>query len=247
MVARGQRPAKIATLVARQISADIHARGNRLGDRLPPERTMLEQYQVGRGTLREALRFLELQGIISLKPGPGGGPVVERPDGTSLATSLMLLLQFDRAEYRAIAEARAGLEPMMAQLAATRMPIAARAALRETVEQMASSLANGPSFFRANRDFHVLIAHGSENALFGHLVEALLGILDGSSLGISYPLRQREAMVSAHAQICDAIEADDPAASAEAMAQHIADYLRYAEARYPEVLATPVSWSLVHP
>ena len=82
---------------------------------------MLEEYQVGRGTLRESLRFLELQGIISLKPGPGGGPVVERPEATSLATSLMLLLQFADAQYRVVAEARVALEPTMARLAAERM------------------------------------------------------------------------------------------------------------------------------
>ena len=92
---------------------------------------MLEEYQVGRGTLRESLRFLELQGIMSLKPGPGGGPVVERPEATSLATSLMLLLQFTDAQYRVVAEARVALEPTMARLAAERMTPESLAELSE--------------------------------------------------------------------------------------------------------------------
>src|SRR5579863_4724994 len=93
---------KTATIVARRIVRDIDRLSLEAGDKLPPERVMLEEYQVGRGTLRESLRFLELQGIISLKPGPGGGPVVERPEATSLATSLMLL-QFADAQYRVVA------------------------------------------------------------------------------------------------------------------------------------------------
>ena len=64
---------KTAMIVARRIVRDIDRLSLQPGDKLPPERVMLEEYQVGRGTLRESLRFLELQGIISLKPGPGGG------------------------------------------------------------------------------------------------------------------------------------------------------------------------------
>src|SRR6266436_372851 len=130
------RPPKTAMLLAQRIVADINRRGNTVGDRLQPERVMLEEYDVGRGTLRESLRFLELQGIISLKPGPGGGPVVEQPQASSLATSLMLLLQFSDAQYRVVAEARVALEPMMARLAAERMTPESFAELSETVKAM---------------------------------------------------------------------------------------------------------------
>lgn len=70
---RNSKPPKTALLVAQRIVEDIHDQGKQPGDRLPPERDMLEQYEIGRGTLRESLRFLELQGVISLKPGPGAG------------------------------------------------------------------------------------------------------------------------------------------------------------------------------
>ena len=71
------RPQKTALIVAKRVVEDIYKSGQSAGDRLPPERVMLEHYGVGRGTLREALRFLELQGVLTLKPGPGGGPVIE--------------------------------------------------------------------------------------------------------------------------------------------------------------------------
>jgi len=58
MASVSTRPQKTAMLVAQRIVADINRRGNAVGDRLPPERVMLDEYEVGRGTLRESLRFL---------------------------------------------------------------------------------------------------------------------------------------------------------------------------------------------
>src|SRR4051812_17506063 len=115
------RPQKMALIVAQRIVRDIERQGLGPGDKLPPERMMMENYEAGRGTLRESLRFLELQGVLSFKPGPGGGPVIEKPSAENLATTLTLLLQFDDARYRVIAEAREAFEPVMAQLAARRI------------------------------------------------------------------------------------------------------------------------------
>ena len=92
---RSNRPQKTAMIVAKRIVADIAGEGVSVGTRLPPEKAMLDQYQVGRGTLRESLRYLELSGVLSLKPGPGGGPTVERPDASHLMDTLGLLLQFN--------------------------------------------------------------------------------------------------------------------------------------------------------
>jgi GntR family transcriptional regulator, transcriptional repressor for pyruvate dehydrogenase complex len=242
MMSSNGRPQKTAMLLAQRIVADINRRGNTVGDRLPPERMMLEEYDVGRGTLRESLRFLELQGIIALKPGPGGGPVVQQPDSGSLATSLTLLLQFSGAPFRTIAEARAGLEPMMAQLAADRMSPVQLVDLKTSVDTMEEHLDDQVVFLEENKRFHDVIAHGSGNAMFGHLVDALLGILDGSAIGIDYPEVRRVAVHKAHLSIFEAIAAKDPAEAASAMEDHIAQYLRYAERKFPEVLAAPIVW-----
>jgi GntR family transcriptional regulator, transcriptional repressor for pyruvate dehydrogenase complex len=231
-------------LVAQRIVADIQRRGNNVGDRLPPERVMLEEYEIGRGTLRESLRFLELQGVIALRPGPGGGPVVQQPDGTGLATALTLLLQFENAPFRTIAESRTGLEPMMAQLAATRMTAAELAGLKYSVDHMGEHIGDEAEFLEMNKRFHDIIAHGSGNVMFGYLVESLLGMLDGSAIGIDYPEHRRMAVHEAHASIYEAIAARDPEASAKAMHEHITAYARYAERKFPELLDTPISWTV---
>jgi GntR family transcriptional repressor for pyruvate dehydrogenase complex len=245
MTATQLRPQKTAMLVAQRIVADINRRGNTVGDRLPPERVMLEEYDVGRGTLRESLRFLELQGVISLKPGPGGGPVVQQPDATALATSLTLLLQFANAPFRTIAEARVGLEPMMAQLAADRMSGEQLVDLKASVENMYEHLGDQEVFLEENKRFHDVIARGSGNAMFGYLVDALLGILDGSAIGIDYPEIRRSAVHKAHLNIYEALAARDPSASSAAMHDHIAQYLKYAEKKFPDVLNAPIVWGVV--
>lgn len=243
MSVANSRPPKTAMLLAQQIVADINRRGNRVGDRLPPERLMLEEYNVGRGTLRESLRFLELQGVIRLRPGPGGGPVVQQPDSTALATSLTLLLQFENAPFRTIAESRVGLEPIMARLAAERMSEEQLADLKASVDTMKLHLGDQRVFLEENKRFHDVIAHGSGNAMFGYLVDALLDILDGSAIGIDYPEVRREAVQDAHAQIYEAIAARDPLAATEAMSDHIDQYMRYAERKFPDVLDEPITWA----
>lgn len=237
------RPEKTAVLVAKRIVADIQERGNEVGDRLPPERVMLEEYNIGRGTLRESLRFLELQGIIVLKPGPGGGPIVQQPDGSGLATALTLLLQFENAPYRTIIEARTALEPMIARLAASRMSDEDIEELKDSVEAMQENIANEAIFLEENQRFHDVIASNSGNALFGHLMNTLLEIIDGTTIGVDYPEHRRKAVYEAHKSIYDALADRNADAAADAMHEHISQYANYVERKFPEVLDKPITWA----
>lgn len=237
------RPQKTALLVAQQIVADIQRRGNIPGDRLPPEKVMLEQYQIGRGTLRESLRYLELQGLISLKPGPGGGPVVEKPNGAGLATSISLLLQMENAPYRNIVEARGSLEPAMSRLAAQRISDEDLAVLKDNLDRMLAGIDDEATFTDTNQEFHDLIAHASGNHLFAHLIDALTGILDGTSIGVEYPQRRRLAVHEAHKRIYEALASHDPIAAADTMREHIAEYTDYIMRKYPAIIDAPISWT----
>ncbi len=71
-----RRNVKRSEVVAHRIAQAIASDGLIHGDRLPPESAMLSQYGVSRASLREALRMLEVQGLLNLRPGPGGGPIV---------------------------------------------------------------------------------------------------------------------------------------------------------------------------
>lgn len=239
------RRQKTATLVARRIVEDIRRGGASVGDRLPPEKQMLEDYQVGRGTLREALRFLELQGVLSLKPGPGGGPLVEQPDAQHLATALLLLLQFHDAPFSTLVEARGDLEPVMARLAAQRLTEEHRAQLVDSVDTMRTNLRDREVFLRTNRDFHDTIAWASGNQMYGFLIDALIEIVDGTPLGVDYPEKRRRAVLASHERILTALLAHDGDSSASAMAEHMSEGLKYFQRNYSDVLGQPVTWNLL--
>jgi len=239
------RATKTATLVAHRIVDDVRRGGFGVGDRLPAERLMLEKYKVGRGTLREALRFLELQGVLSLKPGPGGGPTVEKPDAGPLATSLVLLLQFDNAPFSSVVEARCNLEPIMARLAAQRLTSVDLATLAASVDGMRENLTDREAFLQANKDFHELIAWGSGNQVFGFLIDSLVEILDGTILGVDYPDHRRTAILKAHDRILAALLLQDGDLSESSMALHMQEYSSYLSKKYEYALRVPVTWDML--
>jgi GntR family transcriptional regulator, transcriptional repressor for pyruvate dehydrogenase complex len=238
----GSRPPKAALLVAQRVVRDVVRQGLQPGDLLPPERVMLETYETGRGTLREALRLLEFQGVITLKPGPGGGPILLNPDPSHLASMLQLLLQLNHATYRSIVEVRTAMEPMTSQLAAERISDESLTELRLTVEQMRDFLDDRDSFLDSNKRFHDVIAWSSGNVLFSYIVDSLLDILDGTIIGIDYPRHRRVAILKAHEEIYTALERRDPQASLERMREHIEAYATHAQRKFPEVLDQIITW-----
>jgi len=237
-----QRPPKAAMLVAQRIVQDAIRGGLKPGNLLEPERTMLEKYQTGRGTLREALRFLEFQGVILLKPGPRGGPVLQNPDAAHLGSTLVLLMQMQAAPFRNVAEVRTALEPMISSMAATRMTDESLTDLRATVDQMRDELDDQYSFLDANKRFHDIIAWSSGNVLFGYIIESLLGIMDGTQIGVDYPTFRRQAILKAHEEIYAALAAHDPEASEARMREHIEAAERYIERKYPQLMEQTIPW-----
>ncbi|MGW0045509.1 FadR/GntR family transcriptional regulator [Rhodococcus sp. NPDC003348] len=241
MAGRSDRPEKTAMIVARRIVAEIARKNLRPGDRLPPERVMLEEYEVGRGTLRESLRYLELSGALSLKPGPGGGPTVEKPDASNLLDSIALLLQFEKASLDTLLEVRMSLEPMNARLAAERITDEQLTALDESVTRMGESLKDLSLFHETSKDFHDILAWASGNALFGYLIDALDGIFEGPMFA-GYPLQYRKKDLAAHEKVVAALRARDADLAEEAMLAHMNEMARILRKLGPEVLARPVTW-----
>ena len=229
-------------LVAQRIVRDIGRAGLHPGDLLPPERAMLETYETGRGTLREALRLLEFQGVIALRPGPGGGPILLNPAASHLAGTLQLLMQLNQVPYRAVVEARLALEPVISRLAAERIGGESLAELAGSVGQMRSNTGDGDWFRDAGRRFHGVIAWSSGNVMFGYIADALLGILDGTVIGIDNPGDRRAATLRAHEEIYAAIARHDAVAAGERMRQHTEAHARYAQRKFPEILDQTITW-----
>jgi DNA-binding FadR family transcriptional regulator len=131
---------------------------------------------------------------------------------------------------------------MISSLAATRISAESLEDLQDTIDQMHREMDDQDSFLEANRRFHDVIARSSGNPLFGYMIESLLGILDGNTLGVDYPVRHRGAIVVAHEEIFEALKSGDAEASAERMRRHIEAYERYAERKFPHVMEATIPW-----
>src|ERR1700722_17497287 len=88
------------------------------GHKLPPEREMAEHFQTSRVALREALRALEKEGLITIKRGAGGGAFVANFDNTlrALTDSLSTVVRLGQAKSAHLTEVRAILEPEISRL-----------------------------------------------------------------------------------------------------------------------------------
>jgi GntR family transcriptional regulator, transcriptional repressor for pyruvate dehydrogenase complex len=236
------RPRKTATLLAQRIVGEISSRSLPPGTMLASEREMLERYGVARGTLREALRFLEMQGVITIKPGPAGGPTVNLVAPRSLASAIALLLQLSNARFATILETRRLLEPELAALSASRASPEDIDRLRASVEAMGASLGDTETFLAENREFHDLVADASGNELFSLLVRSLEWITDASVLGVEYRPSHRAGILKAHKAILSAIATADGPAAADAMRVHMTEYAQFLGRHYPAVLDKPVLW-----
>ncbi|MDX2937781.1 FadR/GntR family transcriptional regulator [Streptomyces ipomoeae] len=238
------RPQKQASLIAKHIMREIDTRGLREGDQLPPEREMLEMYSVGRGTLREALRVLELHGVLMFKPGRGGGPVITTPDSRHLASTLALMMQFSETRFSSVVEARQYLEPITAGLCAEKASDEILEAIRDSVDAMEANMDDSDAFLEENRRFHDLVAQGSGNPLFGYFISSLHWITDGTALGVGYAPKYRRITWRAHRQVYLAIESRDPERAQAAMLDHMTNSRIYFEKNYTEILDQRLGWEL---
>ena len=97
-----KRMSKVAEAIVSNILARICSGELNVGSALPGEAQMLAHYDVGRGSLREALRILEVHGIVKIKAGPGGGPVVRGVTTRDFGRMTTMFLQAGGMTFRDI-------------------------------------------------------------------------------------------------------------------------------------------------
>lgn len=205
---------------------------------------MIERYQVGRGTLRESLRFLEMNGVVTLKPGPGGGPFLGIPDSRDLAGTLSLFLQLHSTTLGSILEVRRVIEPAVSALAAANATAATIEALGRSVELMEVNVDDLEQFHEENRRFHELVAWAAGNPIFALLISSLWYITDESSFGVGYPVKRRRAVVRAHRMIYEALASADVEQARLAMERHMSEFGKYVRTKHSAAMQARVRWDV---
>lgn len=242
----GIQTQKKSALVAQQIVSEIVAGQMAPGDRLSPEAEMCTTYGVGRSTIREALRLLENQGVVKIKTGPGGGPILSEFDGGFLAANVALHLQLSGATFRDVMSARLVIEPAIAGAAAEHRDDATLDALRAVVEHSHDPASDKRTLVGESADFHDIVAAGSGNPFFQYLMLALHRITEPFAQRLPYEGERRERLVKDHELIFEAIADGDRDAAIAAMRADLLEFFDYAEESAPQLLNERIDWGRVN-
>jgi len=191
---------------------------------LPPERELVKQTRMSRATVREALRILEVQGLVRVKTGRAGGAYVSRPGQDSMADSVDLLIRARRIRIPALLETREAIEPFCAQLAAKRRTDEDLGRLEAANEAMAAA-GTLAEFLQANVDWHVAVAVAGRNELLTGFMRALArGIYASTDNQGFVDDDVRMTTLRAHRAVTKAIQAKDPDAARRRMSRHVHSY-----------------------
>jgi GntR family transcriptional regulator, transcriptional repressor for pyruvate dehydrogenase complex len=216
------RPLKTAEAFARDLVRDIVNKGLRTGDKLPSEAVMLEEFGLSRESLREGLRLLEVQGLITIRRGPGGGPIVGHLDPASLGRTSTLYYHLAGGTYAELMEAWVVTETILAERAA-RNPD--RDAVREAMEPYRvpppADDEGLTQFVLAHTHFHGVLASLVENRVLEMMLQTIGQIVTHHVLGHADPRHDREQIEADHAAIATAVAAGAPQKAAKAMERHI--------------------------
>jgi GntR family transcriptional regulator, transcriptional repressor for pyruvate dehydrogenase complex len=240
----GERGDKISEIIARQIVRDIGRQELPPGTMLPPEAAMLASLRVGRASLREALRILEIYGLISIRPGPGGGPVVRDVTSKQFARTSTFYFHLHGGTLGDLLEARRAMEPMMARLAAARRDRKALAKFSADFKASKEALERGDkeTWRKYVSEFHTEVAGASGNRildLFGQSLKDLFSErLESRLMGGG----ETKKVLEEHEAIHDAIVEGRGDDAERLMDAHMATFEKIARRAIPGLLDDVLDW-----
>jgi DNA-binding FadR family transcriptional regulator len=196
-----------------------------VGTALPPERELTVQTGMSRTTVREALRILEVQGLVRIRAGRAGGAFVQRPGNDSVASSLSLLIRGRQIRLAAVLETREAIEPICARLAAEHRTDADISAIKAANAPIADPDSSLDAFLRANVEWHVAVATATHNEIIAAFMTALSRAIYTSTENPEFiDAEVRRVTARAHSSITRAIEKGDAVAATQRMARHVHTY-----------------------
>ena len=190
--------------------------------------------------MREALRFLEFQGALRIKAGPGGGPIVAVPGLDHLTSALSLQLQFANATFRAVLDARKSIYPILAAEAAHHATHQDIVTLRESLNRLRDLTTVSDRATLEARYFNELVARASNNLVLSYLVNALHRMSEHPK--VEYSANHWRAYLKHSNQMIEAIEAGDAEAARNISEKNHDAGIRYWEKNFPELLNQPIAW-----
>jgi len=190
------------------------------GAKLPPERELAAHFKVARSSLRQALKVLEIMGVITQKIGDGS--YLNRDASTVLRVPMEFLFLLDHTTIEELAELRFIIEPALASKAAERASSKDIELLRQSITDLENSKGDRVKMVAADLLFHRTIFQASGNRLTSRLFHTIhRAMLD--MITVTSQMVDLEHTVAFHKPILKAIERRDPDLASRLMKEHIDD------------------------
>ncbi len=215
------RSARISEEVIAQIKSAILSGQYQPGDKLPSERELIEQFGVGRGVIREALRALEATGFVTMRQGPNGGAFLKELNFNHLTGGFVDLYLAGKLTIPELSQVRKLVEPEVASLAAARIDDAWRSQLREAMAAERGQLGEGDDRMLVMTRVHFILAEMCGNYLLHAIVNAMIKLTH--EIVATVEPQEHYALHGAgeHDEVAEAVIAGQPRRAAAAMRAHL--------------------------
>lgn len=202
------------------------------GDALPPERALAKQFGVSRATVREALRALQMWGLVEARQG--GGNYICVPSIEHITTPLATILQHNRQLRDELMDARLIFEPAVCWLAAQRRTESDLNVIEAILTRQRRRVEQGELAVEEDTAFHLALAEATHNQVVPRLIATINDLLLESRLrSLRTPDRPRRSL-EGHLCIAAALRAGDADAARQAMHDHVTEIATILRAARPQ-------------
>jgi GntR family transcriptional repressor for pyruvate dehydrogenase complex len=206
--------------IVHQIEQRIAAGDLKVGEQLPPEKELAEQFGVSRTAVREAVKALREKRLVEIRPGKGTFIMNGAPETMRHSLDLIMKFKAGRSDMHLV-EVREILEPGIAALAATRITDETIQLMRNAVDIMDTALEDVDMFVEADLDFHLALAEATQNPLIPILIDSVIDMLREQRKRTGLVRGGLERGQYHHKRILEAVMRRDPEASYKAMQLHL--------------------------
>ncbi len=213
------RKTRVYEDVVAQIQRLIAEGRLQVGDRLPPERALAARFGVSRTSVRDAIRVLELLGLV--EPRQGEGTVVRDLSPDSLVTPVASLLVRAPALLAELLDVRKMIEPGLAARAAVHASAGDLEKLDQIFARQRDRVSSGQLAIEADSEFHYAIATAASNRVILRVLDVLMDLLRESRERSLQVAGRRQRSLDGHRRILDALHRRDATAAEAAMRQHL--------------------------
>lgn len=193
-----------------------------IGTSFPSEKDLAQEFQVSRSVIREALRILEVSGLITIKKGPTGGIFVADGYHKPITNSINNLITSGRVTIDHLFDVRLLIEPHIAMEAALHAKDEDIKRLQDLFEDFSRNLDDPLHLKKNNLKFHLLLAKASGNPVLSLLLESVFELLVKLTLDF-LDLSLERHFFQAHKEIFHVIKQKNPAETKRLIKEDILD------------------------